>query len=320
MYFQEMIDQDQTKLEYGFSSFDGGYQALLKLLAKSKTIPSYTTTYYSSPPGSYSKRGTYKGKDDKNYGFLAYTLYVYTKQTGIYYSTLLTIWDTDTLGDFNGFYGNDLGTHENYRYSPRNLGRNFSCVITKKGVILINLHGPNVPSFMSINDQKLGPAIEYFIEEACTEFEIKTYPPLIFDEKLVVIGGDTNDVLDKMRQVKFRSATYKYEGEVPLSCCAEDYDDVLVDLDGKFKPYKYYSDKFLFYYDEFTKDELKLFKNQLVIETIPEELDPPRTLAYGGHRPSCNIKKKKSLKKKKTIKKRHYKLKKNSLKKRRMFR
>jgi len=325
MFFQEMNDRDQIKIK----DFDGGYQALVELLAKSITSSSRIPT---SPTGSYYTTGIYVGKDEKNYGFLAYSI-----KKGNTFPTLLTIWDTDTLGGFSGFYGNDLGSHQNYK-SPdgRNLGRNFSCVITRKGVILINLHGPNVESYMKENDQRLAPAITDFIGQAHAKFVSKSEPLLefdkityksnsqiIFDETLVVIGGDTNDTLDKVKQIPFGNAIYKFEGEAPRSCCAEYYNDVLVGSDGMFKPYKYCGDKI---YVHYTEDQLgqypQIFQNQLVIETIPELLNPPEpSLEYGGRRHSRNLKKKKLLKKKKTIKKRHYKLKnKKSLNKRRMFR
>lgn len=310
MFFQEMNDRDQIKIK----DFDGGYQALVELLAKSITSSSRIPT---SPTGSYYTTGTYVGKDEKNYGFLAYSI-----KKGNTFPTLLTIWDTDTLGGFSGFYGNDLGSHQIYK-SPdgRNLGRNFSCVITIKGLILINLHGPNVESYMKENDKKLAPAITDFIGQACAEFESNS--EIIFDETLVVIGGDTNDTLDKVKQIPFGNAIYKFEGDAPYSCCAEYYNDVLVGSDGIFKPYKYCGDKI---YVHYTNDQLgqypNIFQNQLVIETIPERLNPPEpSLAYGGRRHSRNLKKKKLLKKRKTIKKRHYKLKnKKSLNKRRMFR
>jgi hypothetical protein len=59
MYFQEMNDRNQIS-----TTFEGGYQALLELLAKPRTISSPTKTFYSSPPGSYSITGTYQGIDD----------------------------------------------------------------------------------------------------------------------------------------------------------------------------------------------------------------------------------------------------------------
>jgi len=326
MFFQEMNDRDQIKIKD--DRFDGGYQALVELLAKSRRSSSRILT---SPTGSYYTTGIYVGIDEKNYGFLADSI-----KKGNTFPTLLTIWDTDTLGGFSGFYGNDLGTHGWYRSNPSNLGRNFSCVITRKGVILINLHGPNVESYMKVNDQILAPAITDFIGQAYAKFVSKSEPLLefdeityksnsqiIFDETLVVIGGDTNDTLDKVKQIPFRDAIYKFEGEAPYSCCAEYYDDVLVGSDGRFKRYKHRGDKI---YVHYTKDQLgqypNIFQNQLVIETIPEWLNPPEpSLAYGGRRHSRNLKKKKLLKKRKTIKKRHYKLKnKKSLNKRRIFR
>jgi len=306
MYFQEMNDRNQI-----FTTFEGGYQALLELLAKPQTSSSPTKTFYSSPPGSYSTTGTYQGIDDnKNYCYLAYSLYVYTAATGEYYPTLLTIWDADALGGLSGFYGNDLGLHQIYK-SPggntidRNLGRNFSCVITTKGVILINLHGPNVEDNMLINDTKLKPVIEDYLSQALA---FENTPQLAFDKKLVVIGGDTNDTKDVVKQITFGNITYNYMGNAPFSCCAEVF-NVGGRNDTLNKDYIYMGDKFW------------VFNPNPYPEYVNVLYEPPPGVIYGGRRHSRNLKKKKLLKKRKTIKKRHYKLKnKKSFKKRRMFR
>jgi hypothetical protein len=122
-----------------------------------------------------------------------------------------------------------------------------------------------------------------------------------------------------MRELEYEKVIYKYEGRAPLSCCAEFSYDVLINQYGNFKPYKYYGDKIYVHYAYLTPDELdeqkkqnpNIYKNQLVIETVP--VDP--TLAYGIRSRFRNLKKRKTIKKK-----RHNKKNKKSFKKRRIFR
>lgn len=327
MYFQEMNDRDMIERN---PPFNGGYQALLELLASGKV--SYINERKSClPRGSYYTTGTYIGKNGQNYGFVAYSIEV-IKGGNSLYPTVLTIWNTDVLGEFDGFYGNDLGLHSNYSSNPTNLGRNFSCVKTSNpGVVLINLHGPNEPA---LTNTSLKPAIGDYMEAAREVF--------VFTPELAVIGGDTNDsglyndnpdyiksgdpdrrinpeTIDRMRELEYEKVIYKYEGRAPLSCCAEFSYDVLINQYGNFKPYKYYGDKIYVHYAYLTPDELdeqkkqnpNIYKNQLVIETVP--VDP--TLAYGIRSRFRNLKKRKTIKKK-----RHNKKNKKSFKKRRIFR
>lgn len=305
MYFQEM--NDQVKVKKTNASFNGGYQALLELLANSGTI-SYSPTQlsYQSPSGSrlisYYTHGTYTGKDGKDYGFLAYSIEK-TEPNGKIYPTVLTIWNTTVLGGFIDFYGNDLGLHKNYN-NPFHYGRNFSCVKTRNGANLINLHGPNDPT--NVNS-KLKPAIIEYMAEAATKI-------IYWNQALTVIGGDTNDTMDLMKKIKYETTIYKYRGDAPKSCCAEFFNSNGNGRNDTLNnEYVYSGDKFLVKKFNFNAEPL-FYKNILYKPSDP-------TVTYGGRRHSRNLKKKKSLKKRKTIKKRHYKLKnKKSFKKRRIFR
>lgn len=294
MYFQEMNDREMIT-----PPFEGGYLALLELLAKVGTI-SYSNIRkpYSSPNGqsliSYYTTGTYVGTNGQNYGFVAYSIEK-TESYGKFYPTLLTIWNTTILGEFMYFYGNDLGLHQNYSYDIRNLGRNFSCVTTSNGANLINLHGPNVPYE---TDSRLKLAIEDYMKEAATNIGS-------WNEALTVIGGDTNDMYDKMKIINYNTTIYNYAGNAPRSCCAENFDINDDDYNDTLnKPYKNSGDKILVKNPIPTKP---IYKNMLFIPI-------DRRVKYGGRRQSHN------LKKRKTIKKKHYNLKKKkSLKKRRSF-
>jgi hypothetical protein len=310
MYFQEM--NDQLKIREKKPTFNGGYQALLELLANPGTI-SYNDTHLpctlvssmvSSILVSYYKHGTYTGIDGKFYGFLAYSIEK-KEPWGTIYPTVLTIWNSTILGDFANFYGNDLGLHPKYGRNPFHYGRNFSCISTSNGANLINLHGPNDPFSVKT---KLKPAIEDYMTEAATNFKA-------WNAALTVIGGDTNDTNDLMKTIKYNKTLtfYKYRGDAPKSCCAEFFNSNGRN-DTLNKDYVYSGDKFL------VKKFNSYLNNPLFNKNILyKPIDP--IVIYGGRRYSRNIKKKKSLKKRKTIKKRHYKLKnKKSFKKRRIFR
>jgi len=313
MYFQEM--NDQLKIREKNPTFNGGYQALLELLAKPGTI-SYNDirlNYKPSPDSkliSYYTQGTYTGKDGKFYGFLAYSIEKNDRR-GTIYPTVLTIWNRTILGDFTDFYGNDLGLHRNYN-NPFHYGRNFSCVRTSNGcngANLINLHGPNAPTYANID---LKQAIEDYMTEAATNFKA-------WNAALTVIGGDTNDTNDLMKTIKYEATFYKYRGDAPKSCCAEFFNSNGRN-DTLNKDYVYSGDKFLVKKFNFDTDPDFYVKNPLFNKNILYKPSNP-TVIYGGRRYSRNIKKKKSLKKRKTIKKRYYKLKnKKSFKKRRIFR
>lgn len=311
MYFQEMNDREMIKT---FPPFEGGYQALLELLAKPDTIVyNNIRKSYSSQSNpaliSYYTTGTYVGTYGQNYGFVAYSIKK-TESYGDIYPTVLTIWNIDTLGGFSSFYGNDLGLHRNY-YNPFHYGRNFSCVTTIKGANLINLHGPNSPADV---DTKLKQAIENYMTEAATKFSPQQaqaqakQPDKKFEywnEALTVIGGDTNDTFDKMKIIKYRETIYNYAGSGPKSCCAEFFE--IRGINDTIYKYRHSGDKIFVKIVKNPDINKPTYTNQLYI--------PSLGVAYGGRRRFNN------LKQRKTIKKKHYKLKKKkSLKKRRSFR
>jgi hypothetical protein len=311
MYFQEMNDRNKVP-----TNFQGGYQALLELLATGAVSYIDTQKSYQSQLGSplisYYTQGTYSGNNSTNYGFLAYSI-----KKGNTFPTLLTIWNRDVLGDIIDFYGNDLGLHPKYNNpSYPDYGRNFSCITTSTGANLINLHGPNDPENVIA---KLKPAIEDYMTEAATRFNTQ-HTDKNWNEALTVIGGDTNDTEDKMKTIDFTRATtttttktsYNYKGNAPLSCCAEYFGEYVYYLTPKMTydtldKYRNSGDKFL----------VKNIDSDNPIYYINVLYEPPEGsgVLYGGRRHS------RTLKKRKTIKKRHYKLKNNkSLNKRRMFR
>jgi hypothetical protein len=320
MYFQEMNDRNKIS-----ANFQGGYQALLQLLATDTVSYSETQKSYqsqsvhrsqsSSPLISYYTHGTYTGIDGKFYGFLAYSIEK-IEPYGAIYPTVLTIWNRTVLGDIIDFYGNDLGLHPTYNDNSFHFGRNFSCITTSNGANLINLHGPNDPENVT---NKLKLAIENYMTEAATNFNTQhADKKKNWNEALTVIGGDTNDTEDNMKTIAFTIATtttktiYNYKGDAPLSCCAEYFGEYVYYLKPKMTydtldKYRNRGDKILVKNSD--SDNPTYYVNVLY--------EPPEGsgILYGGRRHARNPKKRK------TIKKRHYKLKnKKSLNKRRMFR
>lgn len=230
MFFQEMNDRKrisntnpyEVTLENG--EFKGGYQALLELLNGGPSGIIYSEEKPADPEKtkSYYVHGSFG-----NFCFVAYSI----EKSGNY-PTVLTIWNRLVLGEFENFYGNDIGYHSLYQPdSPdepnRHLGRPFSCVRTTAQANLINIHGPNWPYYAST---KLKMVIERYMEEAKERFGD------IWNVKSTVIGGDSNDALNILSSIDFNDEIYTYIGKKPLTCCAERSDDNLL------KPYRHTGD------------------------------------------------------------------------------
>jgi hypothetical protein len=240
MFFQEMNDRDainnaKPNADYvtlNSGTFVGGYQALLELLSSSR--PAYTESgkIYTPPSGSYYKHGSF------NIGAVPYSYLAYSVAKGnpAIYPTVLTIWKTRRLGEFDKFYGNDFGDDSNYALDPDDYynyvpllhhGRNFSCVRTTLEANLVNIHGPNAPYDAYT---KLKPAIEEYLQQSDTTFR-GTWKP-----NATVIGGDTNDASNKVTSIDFNGEIYSHREPVPKSCCFENPQNSLTN-------YPYYGDK-----------------------------------------------------------------------------
>jgi hypothetical protein len=230
MFFQEMNDRykiittNPYKVTLENGEFKGGYQALLELLNGGPSGIIYSVEIPADPEGSYSY---YVHGSFGNFCFVAYSI----EKDGNY-PTVLTIWNRLVLGEFENFYGNDIGYHGLYQpdspYEPnRHLGRPFSCVRTTAQANLINIHGPNWPYYAST---KLKMVIERYMEEAKERFGD------IWNIKSTVIGGDSNDALNILSSINFNDEMYTYKGKKPLTCCAERSDDNLL------KPYRHSGD------------------------------------------------------------------------------
>jgi hypothetical protein len=222
MFFQEMndrnkiliADNDVVTLEDG--AFKGGYQALLEFLSGGSGF-NESPEQPTLPSGSYYRVGSFNiGK--VNYSYLAYSIQKGPSGGPYYiYPTVLTIWKTEELGEFENFYGNDLGNAAYYTRKPVHLGRNFSCVRTNKSANLVNIHGPNdAPSA----GQFLKPAIEKYLLDSYSTFKS-------WIDGTTVIGGDTNDGYNLVKSVfspdtlKTPIEEYKHMDPAPKSCCFE---------------------------------------------------------------------------------------------------
>lgn len=272
MFFQEMNDRHKIRTEYQNAADDvtlengkfmGGYQALLELLNGGPAGIVYSAEFPAFPEGSdsYYVHGSFNNKD---YCFLAYSI----AKDGTF-PTVLTIWKTLHLGEFENFYGNDIGFHSLYKPSALgianvHLGRNFSCVRTTNNANLINFHGPNA-RFDTVT--KLKVVIEEYMMEAQETFGDT------WGKKSTIIGGDSNDAENLLYDIELNNERYTYIYKKPLTCCAEEEENTLD------KPYPYTGD-ILFVARPI--EPIKIYDPQILVS------------AYGYN----NKKKKKSLKRK----------------------
>jgi hypothetical protein len=248
-YFQEMNDRKQVAQNdngtFVDGKFEGGYQALLEILSaklgESINYDNGGKEIQAQLAESYYKSGSF-GK----YRFVAYSL---KKGYGanVVYPTLLTIWDSEVLGELDKFYGHDLGQHgeydnDNEDYGNIHHGRNISCVRTTFGANLVNLHAPNNDEETSA--ESLHSAIVDNLNKAK-----KTFTDT-WDPQTTIIGGDTNDGEDRLQSITFNGETYIYMGTAPKTCC-HDYNSIrLID-------YKRAGDKF---YGSVPKRPIKIFR------------------------------------------------------------
>lgn len=171
--------------------------------------------------GSYYSRGTFG-----DYSYVAFSV------RGNYgtYPTVLTIWNHNRLGKFVACYGEDMGKLFRGVYGtiePKNYGRPILCVHTEHGVNLVNIQAPNEPNLVK---SSLYIAIKMFLSEAQIKIEVKARSKkikVIWNPKLIVLGGDFNDAKKSIRQITINDyqgksqACLHYIGEAPLTCCAE---------------------------------------------------------------------------------------------------
>ena len=276
-------------LVFNGETFIGGFQALLELLNDNSPIAISEPIGIGSinPPGSYYRIGTITILN-RSYSFVAFSVckekFVYGQGFIYYYPTVLTIWNTEVLGAFKNFYGNDIGLHLQYSYDDPtsfHAGRNFSCVRTAKGANLINLHCPNDKANIAL---KLPTVLSEFMSEAKAQFGS-------WRTNATVIGGDFNDAKDYLQKIRFNDEVYEYEGYAPRSCCLEfDYDTID-------KPYRLPGDKLYAtkYRPSTIADPLGQY-NRIILFEPPEGVN----LKYGGVKRFHNLSKKISKGKSKT--------------------
>jgi hypothetical protein len=248
-YFQEMNDRKQVAQNdngtFVDGKFEGGYQALLEILSaklgESINYDNGGEEIKAQLAGSYYKSGSF-GK----YRFVAYSLKKGHGANAVY-PTLLTIWDSEVLGELANFYGDDLGQYGEYdedNEENNNIhhGRNISCVRTTFGANLVNLHAPNNEE--SNSAESLHSAIVHNLSMAKETFTDT------WDPQTTIIGGDTNDSEDRLQSITFNGETYIYMGTAPKTCC-HDYNSI------RLRDYKRAGDKF---YGSVPKRPIKIFR------------------------------------------------------------
>ena len=201
----------------------GGYQSINEALASEMRVTlNEEETTYTPTDESYYSTSTFG-----DYSYVAFSVKV--EQTAAY-PTVLTIWNHKRLGKFVACYGEDMGKSFRGLYNtiePKNYGRPILCVHTEYGVNLVNIQAPNEPSLVKSN---LYSAIKMFLTRAQIEIEVKARSKkikVIWNPKLIVLGGDFNDAKKSIRQITINDylgksqACLHYIGEAPLTCCAE---------------------------------------------------------------------------------------------------
>jgi hypothetical protein len=238
-FIQETTDRhrvlttDEKKVTLNsYRQFEGGYQSIIEALASEMlvTLNEEETTYTPTDESYYST---------STFGDYSYVAFAVKVEHTAAYPTVLTIWNHTRLGRFVACYGEDMGKSFRGLYGtiePKNYGRPILCVHTEMGVNLVNIHAPNEPSLVK---SKLYSAIKTFLTNAETKIEeIKAAKKItvIWNPKLIILGGDFNDSKKSMRQITITDyqgksqACLHYIDEAPFTCCAETPHNTLTNL------------------------------------------------------------------------------------------
>jgi hypothetical protein len=238
-FIQETTDRhrvlttDETKVTLNSDrKFEGGYQSINEALASEMCVTlNEEETTYTPTDESYYSTSTFG-----DYSYVAFSVKV---EQPAAYPTVLTIWNHNRLGKFVACYGEDMG--KSFRglhntIEPKNYGRPILCVHTEYGVNLVNIQAPNEPSLIK---SKLYSAIKTFLSNAETKIEeIKAAKKItvIWNPKLIILGGDFNDAKKSMRQITITDnqgksqACLHYIDEAPFTCCTETPHNTLTNL------------------------------------------------------------------------------------------
>jgi hypothetical protein len=128
--------------------------------------------------------------DIPNLGFYANGIAV-----GSNFPTLLTIWNTEKLGNHTHDYVADLGEEDGFNKHTYHKGRPITIVYTDKGFTLINLHGPNW------SEESYKGNMEFLraaINKHVVQFFEKNQSPILNSNKLFVMG-DFNDPFNAIK-------------------------------------------------------------------------------------------------------------------------
>jgi hypothetical protein len=140
------------------------------------------------------------------------------------------LWNPKYFGDYDSHVIKDL-THPltEIGNTKGQVGRPILVLQTKKGFVLVVLHGPNSEPASRKTQKDLKDAIKSIVESAA--------PDATADK--IFIMGDFNDRYDAITSIDVANGTLKYDGKAPLSCC-HNWDSSCPDtrymsLDGELK-------------------------------------------------------------------------------------
>ena len=208
---------DERAFEFytdGTSKFLGGFQGILRELANDEKLVIPAKQHVGD--GSYYTTGTFG-----NHCYLAYSVEKIVNGKALY-PTVLTIWNKDQLGEFEKFYGKDIGLNDKYAQENADNdnihhGRPFSCVRTTKGVTIINMHGPNYVFGQGYKPDikgKLEPTIIKYMNNAKAKFGNVWY------NELTIVGGDLNDTEFELQSINFvEGRPLIIKCRPPFTCC-----------------------------------------------------------------------------------------------------
>jgi hypothetical protein len=238
-FIQETTDRhrvlttDETKVTLNsYRKFEGGYQSINEAIASEMrvTLNEEETTYTPTDESYYST---------STFGEYSYVAFSVKVEHTAAYPTVLTIWNHNRLGKFVACYGEDMGKSFRGLYNtiePKNYGRPILCVHTEYGVNLVNIQAPNEPRLVK---SKLYSSIKTFLSNAETklkEMAATKKITVIWNPKLIILGGDFNDAKKSMRQITITDyqgksqACLHYIGEAPSTCCTETPHNTLTNL------------------------------------------------------------------------------------------
>lgn len=183
-YVKKITNPD--KQEY-LLNFPGGTDYIIDQFSKAKSITFKTGGAIQNAKYSKEENAIYRnGIVNKGISYAECAIIVNDPNI---VPGLLILWKPAIFGNFKQQYVSDLNFEVEVSGKPsKQSGRPIMIVLTDKGYILINLHGPNFPSESRNRMQALRNNIQSHFNNAMTKFNLTTV-----NKEKIFIMGDFND-------------------------------------------------------------------------------------------------------------------------------